>query len=423
MSSGIFSDLEWRGLVHQQTDPGLGDVLAGRAVTCYCGFDPTAPSLTTAHLLQLLTLRRIQNAGHRPIALAGGATGLIGDPSGRDSERSLLSREEIEFNVVKIKTQLETLLDFTPGESRAVLANNADWFAEIGLLDFLREVGRQFSVGMMISKESVRARLEEREQGISYAEFSYMLLQSYDFLHLFDTFGCRMQIGGSDQWGNITAGIELIRRSRGEAAFGLTTPLLLTPEGRKMSKSEGTAVWLDPELTSPYRYYQFWFNTDDRQVIQFLKFFTFLGPEEVGRLEVELGANPGGREAQKVLAREMTDLIHGNEETRKAVKASESLFGDLSELDERTLLEVFEDAPSSRHSPAEAAGGLNLVDLLVQTGLAGSRSEARSHISSGGVYVNNRRATGTETGGPDLLAGKYIVLRRGKKTHHLLRFE
>lgn len=401
-------------------------MLGREPCSLYCGFDPTAPSLTTAHLMQILVLRRMQLAGHAPIALAGGGTGLVGDPSGRDTERTLMGAEQVRANVSNIRPQLEKLLDFSPGRAQARLLNNADWLGALGLTEFLRDIGKHFSVNMMIGKDSVRARLQDREQGLSFAEFSYMLLQSYDFLYLNEHHGCRLQVGGSDQWGNITAGIDLIRKVRGEAAYGLTTPLLIGPNGKKMSKSEGGAVWLDPKLTSPYRFYQFWFNTDDASAVQFLKYFTFLSREKIAELAASMATDPGARPAQMALAIDMTTLVHGADEAAGAVRASKAVFGaEIAELDEQTLLDVLGEVDSTT-LPRSSLGGTQsaLVDLLVRVGLSSSRAEARQHLAGGGVYVNNVRVDDAQAvlGPGDVLHGSYVVLRRGKKTHHLLRF-
>lgn len=426
METDLFSDLEWRGLVHQCTDPELGKKLAAEQMTVYCGFDPSADSLHHGSLLQLLALLRFQRAGHRPIAVAGGGTGLIGDPSGKATERPLLAKEEVEANVAGIRRQLERFLDFGRGRSQALLVNNADWLCALNLTDFLRDVGKHFTVNMMIAKESVRARLEDREQGISFTEFSFMLLQAYDFLHLFDHYGCRLQIGGSDQWGNITAGIELIRRVRGEEAYGLTCPLIERLGGGKFGKTEEGTVWLDPARTSPYDFYQYWINTDDRDVARFLKFFTFCDRERIAELEERAGRDPAKREAQRALAFEVTALVHGVPEAEKAVRASEALFSrEIAGLDEATLLQVLADSPSTDSPRSGLEGeGVPLVDLLVSTGLAASRSAARADIEGGGVYVNNLReeAVDRKLAADSLLLGRYLLLRRGKKTHHLVRF-
>ena len=426
MPTDVYAELEWRGLNYQSTDPELGAKLSSETFTLYCGIDPTAPSLTVGHLMQILRLRRFQIAGHRPIALAGGGTGLIGDPSFRATERPLLSKEKIEENLSGIKLQLARMLDFDPGATQAILVNNADWLTRLKLTDFLRDIGKHFSVNAMISKDSVRQRLEEREQGITYTEFSYLLMQAYDFLHLFDTHGCKLQISGSDQWGNITAGVDLIRKVRGEASYGLTTPLITLPDGRAMSKTGGEAVWLDPILTSPYQFFQYWLNTEDSDVVQFLKFFTFLSQERIEELAVAVAQAPHERAAQQALARDVTNLVHGESETAKAEAASRALFGEeIVSLDEATLNEVLANIPSSTLLRASLKSGLGLVDALVDTGLSSSRAEAREHLTGGGVYINNTRVTDaaraiTEA---DLLAGKYLLVRRGKKTHHLLRFE
>lgn len=415
MLGAAYAELEWRGLIHQSTDPALQGLLKNEPFTVYCGFDPTANSLTTAHLMQLLRLRRMQMAGHIPIAVAGGGTGLIGDPSHRDLERPLLSKDEIESNVDNIKGQLARLLDFDPGPCQATLVNNADWLTELGLTDFLRDIGKHFSVNMMIARDSIRARLEDREQGITYTEFSYLLLQSYDYLWLYDNHGCRLQLGGSDQWGNITAGVDLIRRARGAKAYGLSSPLILRADGKKMSKSEGGAVWLDPAQTSPYQFYQYWFNTPDANVGDFLRFFTFLTKDRIDELT---STDPASRDSQRALAFEVTALLHGEGEAHKAIAASKALFGaEIRDLDEATLLDVMAEAPTTV-VPALT----DLVDVLVVTGLASSRGEARTHIQGGGIYLNNTRQTDVDrvVGPDDLLSGKYFVLRRGKKTYHLV---
>ena len=425
MPEDLFSELQWRGLVHQTTDPELGKLLASEQFVLYCGFDPTADSLHLGGLIQLLGLRRMQLAGHKPIAVMGGGTGLIGDPSGRESERLLLAPEVLDANIAAIRGQAERIVDFTPGPSQAILVNNADWLRRLTLTDFLRDIGKHFSVNQMVARDSVRNRLENREQGISFTEFSYILLQSYDFLHLFQQFGCRLQIGGSDQWGNITYGIELIRRVTGADAFGLTSPLIKGLGGAKMGKSVGGNVWLDPAKTSPYRFYQHFINVDDVQVGQFLRFFTFLSREEIDELESEVRDSPQRREAQKVLAREVTTLVHGPEEAVKAERASQALFGTvITELEEQELLDVLADAPSSTLPHSSLNEGTPLIDLLIESGLATSRKTAREFIGGGGVYINNTKETDVDraVGEGDLLHGRYVVLRRGKKNHHLVSF-
>lgn len=425
MPEDIFPELQWRGLVHQTTDPELGKQLAAEQFVLYCGFDPTADSLHLGGLIQLLGLRRMQLAGHRPIAVMGGGTGLIGDPSGRESERSLLAPEVLESNIAAIRAQAERIVDFSAGKSQAIMVNNADWLRPLTLTDFLRDIGKHFSVNQMVARDSVRSRLENREQGISFTEFTYMLLQSYDFLHLFNEFGCRLQIGGSDQWGNITYGIELIRKVTGAEAYGLTSPLIKGLGGAKMGKSVGGNVWLDPARTSPYRFYQHFINVDDAQVGQFLRFFTFLSRDEIEALETQVKEAPQRREAQKALAREVTALVHGSEEAARAQRASQALFGtDITELEETELLDVLADAPSSTLPQRSPGEGTPLIDLLIESGLATSRKTAREFIAGGGVYINNTKQTDVDraVGEDDLLHGRYIVLRRGKKNHHLVSF-
>ena len=425
MSEDIYAELSWRGLIHQSTDPALGELLARERFVLYCGFDPTADSLHLGGLIQLLGLKRMQLAGHRPIAVMGGGTGLIGDPSGRESERTLLDPEVLDANIAGIRRQAERILDFSPGPSQATLVNNADWLRPLKLTDFLRDIGKHFSVNQMVARDSVRSRLEAREQGISFTEFTYMLLQSYDFLHLFEQHGCRLQIGGSDQWGNITYGIELIRKVKGAEAYGLTSPLIKGLGGAKMGKSVGGNVWLDPAKTSPYRFYQHFINVDDSRVGQFLRFFTFLDRARIEELERLTEEAPQRREAQRVLAREVTTLVHGPAEAAKAERASQALFGtEIAEIDESELLDVLSEAPSSTRPHHELAGGAPLVDLLIETGLATSRKNAREFIGGGGVYLNNAKETDVDRAVRvgDLLHGRYLVLRRGKKNHHLVRF-
>jgi len=416
-------ELAWRGMVHQVTDDDLGARLGAERFTVYAGFDATADSLHVGHLVGVVGLARFQRAGHRPIALVGGGTALIGDPSGKQTERPLLSVAEIQANAAGIRTQLEAFVDFGPGGG--LLVDNSAWLGALGLTDFLREVGKHFTVNTMIAKESVRARLTEREQGISYTEFSYMLLQAYDFLHLHDTYGCRLQAGGSDQWGNITAGIDLIRRTRGARAYGLTWPLITTADGTKFGKTASGAVWLDPARTSPYQFFQFWVRTDDRDVIGHLRLLTNLGPGRVAELEAEVAARPQARLAQRVLARELTTAVHGEEAAAGAERAAEALFRDeLALLDESTLLDVFAEAPSTDRPAADLTLGVATADLLVATGLDASRSAARSTIQGGGAYVNNRRITDVDHRVlfGDLLAGGYIVVRKGKRSYHLVHF-
>ncbi len=413
-------------MVHQVTDEALGPKLATERFVLYAGFDATADSLHVGHLVGVIGLQRFQAAGHRPLALIGGGTTLIGDPSGKEAERPLLSTEDIDANVAGIRRQLERFLDFGPEPSGALLVNNADWLRNLGLTDFLREVGKHFTVNAMIAKEAVRARLEQREQGISYTEFSYMLLQAYDFLHLYDTHGCRLQIGGSDQWGNITAGIDLVHRLRAGEAYGLTWPLVTKADGTKFGKSESGAVWLDPARTSPYQFFQFWVRTDDRDVVRYLRLLTSLDREAITALEAEVAEHPERRRAQQVLAFELTVAVHGRDEADAARRAADALYrGDLAALDEGTLLDVFAEAPSTALARSELEGdGVPVLELLVRSQLAPSRSAARATVEGGGAYVNDRRVPDLEhrVGESDLLAGSYVVLRKGRRTYHLLRF-
>lgn len=423
----ILDDLQWRGLMADCTDlDGLAKRLATRPVTLYCGFDPTADSLHVGNLVPLLALRRFQLAGHHPIALAGGATGCIGDPSGKTQERQLLSRETIAHNIACIKEQLKRLLDFTVASNPARLVDNADWMAPLTFLDFLRDVGKHFSVNVMIAKESVRARMEDRDAGISYTEFSYMLLQAYDFYHLRKELGCELQIGGSDQWGNITAGIDLARKKLGVTLFGLTLPLITNADGSKFGKSLSGAVYLDPRKTSVYRFYQFWIRTDDRDVIRYLKYFTFLSPDEIRALEQKHLANPGAREAHKALAWAMTELVHGTTAAQEAVRASEVLFGGgLEGVSAETFQEILGEAPTRDVSRQVLEGsGWPLVEAVVTAGLSSSKSQARKDIESGGIYLNNvRTAELQRTLNPtDLLFGRYLLLRKGKKNYVIVSF-
>jgi tyrosyl-tRNA synthetase len=422
----LVAEMAWRGMVHQVTDEQLGTKLAAEPFVVYHGIDATADSLHVGNLIGVKALQRLQRAGHRPITLLGGATTLIGDPSGKASERPMRSADEVRANVAAIRAQLERFLAFGPGPSEALLVNNADWLGTISVTDFLREVGKHFTVNAMIAKESVRARLEGREQGISFTEFSYMLLQAYDFLHLRDAHGCRLQVGGSDQWGNITAGVELVRRTRGEEVFGLTWPLLTKADGTKFGKSEAGNVWLDPARTSPYQFFQFWINQDDRDVGPLLRLFTDLDPRRIVELEQQVAEHPERREAQNALACEVTAAVHGPEAADAAARASRALFGgDLVGLDEATLLDVFAEAPSADLGIGRLADGrTTLLDVLVDAEVVASRSAGRREVDQGGIYVNNRRAADADAalGPSDLLAGRYLVVRRGKRHYHLVRF-
>lgn len=424
----IYDELEWRGLIADCTDKTeLQRKLAAGPLTLYCGFDPTADSLHVGNLVPLLGLRRFQRAGHRPIAVAGGATGSIGDPSGKTQERQLLSRETLAANIARVKEQLRRLLDFEARDNPARLVDNADWTAPVTFLDFLREIGKHFSVNQMVAKESVRARMEDRETGISYTEFSYMLLQAFDFYHLRRDFDCELQIGGSDQWGNITAGIDLCRKKLGAQVFGLTLPLITNADGSKFGKTEKGAIWLDPARTSVYRFYQFWINTDDRDVIRYLKFFTFLSREDIASLAAEHESNSGSRVAHKALARAVTELIHGREAAVEAVRASEILFGGgLDGIQESTFREIVGEVPTRLVERARFADpGLPLVEALVLAGLGSSKGQARRDVEGGGIYINNTRQENAQhTLVPsDLLFGRHLLLRKGKKNYAVLSVE
>lgn len=418
----IIDELEWRGLYADCTDlEGLRKRLADGPVTLYCGFDPTADSLHVGNLVPLLTLRRFQLAGHSPIALAGGATGLIGDPSGKSSERNLLTRESLQTNVDGVEPQLKKFLDFDSPSNPAQLKNNADWTAPMSYLDFLRDIGKHFSINMMVNKESVRARMQDRDSGISYTEFSYMLLQAFDFYVLQKEHHCDLQIGGSDQWGNITAGMDLCKKKNGKSAYGLTLPLITNSDGSKFGKSVDGAVWLSSEKTSPYKFYQFWINVDDRDIIKFLKFFTFLDKETIEELATKHSENPGRREAHRRLAKEMTDLIHGESATEEAIKASQILFGGgLDGITKSIFLEIAGEVPTINMPLSEFDGdGIGLLDLLVRSKLCQSKGQARKDVQGGGVNINNIRQSDPLlfVAKSHLLFGQYILLRKGKKNY------
>ncbi|MEO7300654.1 MAG: tyrosine--tRNA ligase [Verrucomicrobiota bacterium] len=417
----IYDELEWRGLLADCTDKDELTKRLSNPITLYCGFDPTADSLHVGNLVPLLALRRFQNFSHHPIALAGGATGSIGDPSGKTAERQLLTKEILDRNIASVKEQLKRLLDFETKTNPALLLDNASWTAGISFLDFLRDIGKHFSVNQMVAKESIRARMEDREVGISFTEFSYMLLQAFDFYVLCRDANCELQIGGSDQWGNITAGIELTRKKLGKHVFGLTLPLITNADGTKFGKTEAGAIWLDPKRTSVYKFYQFWINTDDRDVIRYLKFFTFLTREEIESLEKAHTENPGARVAHKVLAKAATDLIHGENATAEAVRASEILFGgELEGISENTFNDIIGEVPTKEIEKAKLdAAGISLADLIVHSGLCPSKGQARKEIEGGGVNLNNVRETNFQRAVTtnDLLFGKHILLRKGKKNY------
>ena len=419
----VFEEFKWRGMLYDASE-GLEETLANHSITGYIGFDPTAASLHVGSLLPIMGLVRLQQHGHTPIALVGGGTGMIGDPSGKTQERQLLSKEQIEFNVEGIRSQLSLFLDFEAKTNRAMLINNADWLAPILMVDFLRDVGKHFTVNYMLAKESVKRRFEEGD-GISFTEFSYMLLQSYDFLVLHDRYGCTLQMGGSDQWGNIVAGTELIRRMRAAKGYGLVFPLVTTSAGIKFGKTEAGSVWLDPKLTSPYRFYQFWINIDDSDVVQYLKFFTMLDQQAIAGLEHMVVVSPEKREAQKRLAEEVTRTVHGESNLRKAIQASRVLFGgEIEDLSASDVLDIFAEVPSSEVArDAFTVDGVSLVDLVITCGFATSKGAARRLIEDGGIYINNRRVSGVEAtiGLPTLIEGQYLVLRKGARNYHLVR--
>jgi tyrosyl-tRNA synthetase len=419
----IIQELQWRGLIHQCTDLTAVTKQLDEPTVVYAGFDPTAESLHVGSLLPLMMLRRFQQAGHRPIALVGGATGMVGDPSGKSDERNLLSKDVLERNVEGILSQMRQFLDFT-GSNAAVLVNNYDWMHSFSFLDFLRDIGKNFPVNVMLGKDSVKARLERSDSGLSYTEFSYMLLQAYDFVYLAKNMECKLQIGGSDQWGNITAGIDLGRRMLGKPLFGLTNPLLTTTDGRKMGKTEKGAVWLSAERTSPYEFFQYFRNIDDADVLMTLRFLSDISHEEYRSIEASMESNRG--DAQIRLAQSVTRLVHGESGLASAERAAKMLFGgEIDQLSDKELLSIFADVPSSTQSMDTLKGGLAMVDALVLAGLASSKSEARRTIESGGAYVNNRRIESLERtlGTNDLASETVVVLRSGKKKYSLLKFE
>ena len=411
----LIEDLRWRGLVAQSTDEAALLESLKKPITLYIGFDPTAPSLHVGNLVVLLVLRRFQLAGHNPIALVGGATGLVGDPSGRNDERTLNSSEVVEDWVSRIRNQVAAFLDFDAKNNPALVVNNLDWTSPLSAIEFLRDIGKHFSVNQMLAKDSVSSRLEAG--GISYTEFSYQVLQSYDYLELFRRNNCTLQLGGSDQWGNIVAGLDLIRRVEQGSAHALTVPLLAKADGTKFGKTAGGSVWLDPEMTSPYAFFQFWLNTEDKDVVNFLKVFSFLSHAEIDALEVGHTANPGLREAHRALARELTTLVHGANTTSRVEAAARALFGqgELSELDEKTLAGALAELP--RTVISKDAQIPTWVDLLAATGVVDSKSAARRIVKEGGAYLNNVKISGEDFAPQksDFLCGKYAILRKGKR--------
>ncbi|GAA5060516.1 tyrosyl-tRNA synthetase [Thermocatellispora tengchongensis] len=411
----ILDELQWRDVLAQSTDAdALRAALAEGPITVYAGFDPTAQSLHAGNLATLLILTRFQRAGHRPIGLVGGATGLIGDPSGRSTERALNSTEVVADWVARIRAQVEKFLDFTPGPTGATLVSNLDWTGQMTAIDFLRDIGKHFPINRMLARESVAARLGG--EGLSYTEFSYQILQANDYLELYRRHGCTLQVGGSDQWGNITAGVDLIRRVEGVHVHGVTGKLITKADGTKFGKTAGGAIWLDPTLTSPYAFYQYWLNADDRDVIRFLKVFTFREREDIEALEKSLADRPAAREAQRALAEDVTTLVHGADELARVVAASRALFGQgsLEELDESTLTAALAEVPKA----TVPALGAPYIDLLAESGLVESKSAARRTVKEGGAYLNNVKVTDEAyvPGPEDLLHGRFLVLRRGKRS-------
>ncbi len=416
----LLEDLQWRGIIYQQTDEaGLKEQLEKEMTSLYCGVDPTADSMHIGHLLPFLTLRRFQNAGHRPIVLVGGATGLIGDPSGKSEERKLQTLDVIGYNVKCLQGQLERIFDFE-GTNAAIMVNNYDWAGKMDIVTFLRDYGKHIGINYMLAKDTIANRLET---GISFTEFTYTILQALDFLHLYEHHDCKLQIGGSDQWGNITTGLELIRKnmSEGAKAFGLTIPLVTKADGTKFGKTESGAIWLDPEKTTPYEFYQFWINTADADVIKYLKFFTFLSKEEIEELEKSVQEEAHLRKAQKTLAEEMTKLIHGEAALEQAQKITAALFsGDIKNLTAEEIKQGFKDVPTYEHTEGEAL----LVDILVAAGIVSSKRQAREDITNGAVYINGERKQELDYAltEEDRIEEQFTVIRRGKKKYYLIKF-
>ena len=423
-SASLLDELTWRGLLHQTTSPQLAAHLNSGVRAGYAGFDPTADSLTIGNFISIKLLAQLQRAGPRPIVVSGGGTGLIGDPSGKSAERQLLTREVVDHNVSRQRAIFERFLDFD-GPRGAVIRNNADWLGSMSYLEMLRDVGKHFSVNQMIARDSVASRLEGREQGISYTEFSYMILQAYDFLHLFRADGCTIQMGGSDQFGNIVSGIDLIRRMQHGESFGFTSPLVTTSDGQKIGKTEKGAIWLSADRTSPYRFYQYWLNTSDADAVKFLRWFTFLDADTIGSLEQSLATDPSKREAQKTIAAEMTRQTHGDTEYQRAKATSEALFsGDAQSLDAEQINEIAGDLPSSGVAASALSSGIAVLDFITGTTIAASKREAREFLQNGAVSVNGVKVGADFTiTSAHLLAGGVILLRRGKKAYHAVRVE
>ncbi len=420
MTNVLVEDLKWRGLIYQQTDEqGIEDLLNKEQVTLYCGADPTADSLHIGHLLPFLTLRRFQEHGHRPIVLIGGGTGMIGDPSGKSEERVLQTEEQVDKNIEGISKQMHNIFEFGTDHG-AVLVNNRDWLGQISLISFLRDYGKHVGVNYMLGKDSIQSRLEH---GISYTEFTYTILQAIDFGHLNRELNCKIQVGGSDQWGNITSGIELMRRMYGQTdAYGLTIPLVTKSDGKKFGKSESGAVWLDAEKTSPYEFYQFWINQSDEDVIKFLKYFTFLGKEEIDRLEQSKNEAPHLREAQKTLAEEVTKFIHGEDALNDAIRISQALFsGDLKSLSAKELKDGFKDVPQVTLSNDTT----NIVEVLIETGISPSKRQAREDVNNGAIYINGERQQDVNyaLAPEDKIDGEFTIIRRGKKKYFMVNYQ
>ncbi|HCZ2021515.1 tyrosine--tRNA ligase [Staphylococcus aureus] len=420
MTNVLIEDLKWRGLIYQQTDEqGIEDLLNKEQVTLYCGADPTADSLHIGHLLPFLTLRRFQEHGHRPIVLIGGGTGMIGDPSGKSEERVLQTEEQVDKNIEGISKQMHNIFEFGTDHG-AVLVNNRDWLGQISLISFLRDYGKHVGVNYMLGKDSIQSRLEH---GISYTEFTYTILQAIDFGHLNRELNCKIQVGGSDQWGNITSGIELMRRMYGQTeAYGLTIPLVTKSDGKKFGKSESGAVWLDAEKTSPYEFYQFWINQSDEDVIKFLKYFTFLGKEEIDRLEQSKNEAPHLREAQKTLAEEVTKFIHGEDALKDAIRISQALFsGDLKSLSTKELKDGFKDVPQVTLSNDTT----NIVEVLIETGISPSKRQAREDVNNGAIYINGERQQDVNyaLAPEDKIDGEFTIIRRGKKKYFMVNYQ
>lgn len=420
MTNVLIEDLKWRGLIYQQTDEqGIEDLLNKEQVTLYCGADPTADSLHIGHLLPFLTLRRFQEHGHRPIVLIGGGTGMIGDPSGKSEERVLQTEEQVDKNIEGISKQMHNIFEFGTDHG-AVLVNNRDWLGQISLISFLRDYGKHVGVNYMLGKDSIQSRLEH---GISYTEFTYTILQAIDFGHLNRELNCKIQVGGSDQWGNITSGIELMRRMYGQTdAYGLTIPLVTKSDGKKFGKSESGAVWLDAEKTSPYEFYQFWINQSDEDVIKFLKYFTFLGKEEIDRLEQSKNEAPHLREAQKTLAEEVTKFIHGEDALNDAIRISQALFsGDLKSLSAKELKDGFKDVPQVTLSNDTT----NIVEVLIETGISPSKRQAREDVNNGAIYINGERQQDVNyaLAPEDKIDGEFTIIRRGKKKYFMINYQ